>query len=125
MYKRQGFDSAFTIEAVIYLRGLSVGKEDTLAIWTQSTAGITKILESASHLTGMETERVNSDPSMNIYNVGKQPDADADLPRVGISRFGWERGARLVTDTVTFIRAEDLETAGEAITLGLMIIGRE
>jgi hypothetical protein len=110
---------------VIYMRGLGIGQEDTLGIWTQSAPGLAKLLESTSHLTGMETERVNDDPSMNIYNPGSQPDANIELPQVGIGRFGWERGARLATDTVTFMRADDLEDASEAVTLGLMVIGRE
>jgi len=121
---KQGFASAFQIDGVVYLRGMAVGQE-TLAIWSDGKTDLAKLLETASHLTGMDTERVGGAPDMNIFVPGANEKAlTAKIDQVGISRQGWERSARLATDSVTFLRAPDLESAGRAITLGLMILGR-
>jgi hypothetical protein len=38
---------------------------------------------------------------------------------------GWEENSRLPTDTVENISADDLEEAGRALAMALMILGRE
>jgi HAMP domain-containing protein len=123
---RTGFNTAFDIQGVIYLRGLAVGGENTLAIWSRDNSDFSKLLSTAANLSGMETERVVGSPTMNIF-VPDLPEADltAQFPVVGLSRQGWERSARLSGDSSTFISPQDLEASGEALSLGLMILGRE
>lgn len=123
---RHGFENAFDIEGVIYLRSLGVGQEDELSIWTPTPSSLSKLVESAAHLVNMETILVNDSPTMNVFApTGWEADAEAALPRVGISLEGWERSARLASDTVTFVTSERLDNAGRAVTLTLMIMGRE
>jgi hypothetical protein len=120
-----GFLDSFNISGVIYLRGMAVGQEDTLAVWSQEISELAKTMESAVHLSGLETERVGDTPTMNFFppKMGAT-NVENTYSQVGMSRFGWERSARFPTDTVTFVRAEDLQTAGQAVALGLMILGR-
>lgn len=81
--------------------------------------------ESAVHLSGMETEWVGDTATMNRYSPKvKISLTDRGYSEVGIGRFGWGRSASFATDTLTFVRAEDLETAGKAVALGLMILRR-
>lgn len=123
---RSTFEDAFDIEAVIYLRGLGISNENKLGIWSLNQSEAAKLVESAIHLSGMETERIQRLPSMNIFTAGgESAQADAQYPQIGISRLGWERTARLSNDTLTFISTSELEASGEALTLSLMILGRE
>jgi hypothetical protein len=121
---RNGFDN-FDIEAVIYLRGFAGGGEE-MGIWGEKTTRLAKLLETASHLVNQQTVRQGGSPTMNIFVPGLQTTAvDDTIPQVGFSRRGWERNARLSGDSTTFISAENMENSGRALTLGLMILGRE
>ncbi len=123
---RTGFDTAFDVQGVIYLRGLAAGSENTLAVWARENSDLSKLLSTAANLSGMETERADGSPSMNIF-VPDSPEMNlaAPYPLVGLSRQGWERSARLAGDSQTFLSPDDLEASGEALSLGLMILGRE
>jgi peptide/nickel transport system permease protein len=122
---RSTFANAYEIENVIYLRGLGIGTEDTLAIWSEKKSDLAKLTETAVHLTGLKTERVQGPPTMNIYVPrGERQEPEPDYDVIGLSRLGWERSARLKNDTATFISTDELQKAGEAVTLALMILGR-
>lgn len=123
---RTGFATAFDLRAVIYVRGMGFGGEDTLAIWAEETTALTKVLESAVHLSGMQTERYEGPPSMNIFAPIQAVEREkVEYTRVGLGRQGWEHGARLSGDTPTFLSTELLEESGEALSLGLMLVGRD
>jgi peptide/nickel transport system permease protein len=121
---RNGFDN-FNIEAVIYLRGFAGGGEE-MGIWGEETTRLAKLLETASHLVNQRTVRLDGSPTMNIFVPGLRTTAvDPEIPQVGFSRRGWERNARLSGDSMTFISTENMENSGRALSLGLMILGRE
>ena len=121
---RNGFEN-FDVEGVIYVRGFAGGGEE-MGIWGEETTRLAKLLESASHLVNQQTVRQDGSPTMNLFVPGLQPTAvDADFPQVGFSRRGWERNARLSGDSMTFASAEGIEDSGRALSLGLMILGRE
>lgn len=121
---RNGFDN-FNIEAVVYLRGFAGGGEE-MGIWSEETTRLAKLMETASHLVNQQTVRQDGSPTMNVFVPGLQPAVMAhDIPQVGFSRRGWERNAHLAGDSMTFVSAENMENSGRALSLGLMILGRE
>jgi hypothetical protein len=63
---RSGFDEAFEIEGIIYVRGLGAGG-DMLSVWSPGKSRLAKLMESAAHLVGMGTERVEAAPDMNVF----------------------------------------------------------
>lgn len=122
---RVGFDEAFDIQAVIYLRGLGAGG-DRMSVWSPGKSGLAKLMESAAQLTGMRTERMSGNPDMNVFVPGGSEAAgEEEFPQVGVSRQGWQKTAHLPNDSLTFVTPGRLEETGRAISLGLMIIGRE
>jgi hypothetical protein len=122
---KTGFDTAFDIEGVIYLRGLGAGGEG-LQVTALKATGLSKLMETAAQLNDVETDRAEGNPSMNVFVPGfNAPASPTDYPQVGISRTGWDKTAHLPNDTMTFITGQNIEDAGRAITLGLMILGRE
>lgn len=121
---RNAFDT-FDIEGVIYLRGFAGGGEE-MSIWGEETTRLAKLLETASHLVNQETVRQDGSPTMNIFVPGLRATAvDPDIPQIGFSRRGWERNARLNSDSITFMSVENIKNSGRALSLGLMILGRE
>ena len=122
---RTGFAGNFDIEGVIYVRGLGSGGDDMVA-WSPGQSDIAKLMESAAHLTGADTERIEGPADMNVFVPGGlKPVDDSEIPKVGLSRQGWFRTANLPNDSMTFMSSDIVEEAGRALTLGLMIIGRE
>lgn len=122
---RHGFETAYDVEGVVYLRGLGAGG-DELSVSSLEKSDLAKLMETAAHLNDVETDRTIGPPSMNIFVPGFSPAIDqTDYPQVGISRKGWEKTTHLPNDTTTFITAQNIEEAGRAVSLGLMILGRE
>lgn len=122
---RTGFADNFDIEGVIYVRGLGAGG-DLMSVWTPGKSDLAKVMESAAHLAGMGTERVNNAPDLNVFVPGGSEFNESDeYPEVGISRQGWQKTVQLPNDSLTFITSDRVEEAGRALTLGLMILGRE
>jgi hypothetical protein len=122
---RRGFAGNFDIEAVIYVRGLGSGGED-LSAWTPEKSDLAKLMESAAHLVGADTERIEGPADMNVFVPGGAEQVeDSEIPKVGLSRQGWFKTANLPNDSMTFMSSDIVEETGRALTLGLMIIGRE
>ncbi|MGB3715229.1 MAG: M28 family peptidase, partial [Candidatus Promineifilaceae bacterium] len=122
---RTGFADNFDIQGVIYVRGLGAGG-DMLSAWTPGKSDLAKLMESTAHLVGMDTERIDGSPDMNVFVPGGSDFIEnEEFPQVGISRQGWQKTAQLPNDTLTFIPSDQLEEAGRALTLSLMILGRE
>jgi ABC-type dipeptide/oligopeptide/nickel transport system permease component len=122
---KTGFDSAFDVQGVIFLRGLAGGGENTLSLWSEENSEFAKLLQTAANISGMDTERNQGHPAMNQFVPTEGELSEAiDFPVVGLSRQGWDRGARLAGDSMTFLKSADLEASGEALSLSLMILGR-
>lgn len=125
---RSTFANAFQVEAVIYLRGLGGGSH-TLDVWTTEAGAqsdLAKLLETTAHLNDVETRRARGLPAMSIYLPATDTAVpDIGAPQVGLSMQGWERNARLSSDSLQFLSQEGLTEAGRSLSLGLMILGRE
>jgi hypothetical protein len=125
---RSTFANAFQVEAVIYLRGLGTGSA-TLDVWTteeSAQSDVAKLLETAAHLNDVETRRARGLPAMSIYLPATDTAVpDVGAPQVGLSMQGWERNARLSSDSLQFLSQEGLTESGRSLSLGLMILGRE
>ena len=48
-----------------------------------------------------------------------------EAPQISVRWAGWEDSARTSFDTIEYISKDNLEQAGKAISLALMILGRE
>ncbi|MFN2187897.1 MAG: ABC transporter permease subunit [Candidatus Promineifilaceae bacterium] len=121
---RTGFADNFNIEGVVYVRGIGAGGED-LSTWSPEKSDLAKLIETAAHLTGSDTERIEGPADMNVFVPGGVESQEGAYPVVGLSRQGWYRTANQPNDTLTFISPDTVDQAGRALTLGLMILGRE
>ncbi len=60
-----------------------------------------------------------------VFETGSAYDSGEEAPRIGVTWEGWEATSRMETDTIDTISAEKLEQSGRAVSLALMILGRE
>ncbi len=123
---KHGFASAFEIEAIIELRGLGAGSGEGLELLTSGSLRLANLFEEAARHAGVRATRGGENVDMSVvFETGSARDSGEEAPRIGVTWEGWEATSRMETDTIDTISAEKLEQSGRAVSLALMIIGRE
>lgn len=123
---KYGFSSAFEIEAVVELRGLGASDGGDLLLASDGNLRLAQLFQSAGRRMGVPARIIREEIDLSlIFSEGSPLDSGEEAPSVRIFREGWESTSRIVTDKLDIISVEKLEEAGRAISLGLMIIGRE
>ncbi len=123
---KYGFSSAYEIEAVVRLRGLGAGGGDDLVISASGSTRLADLFEEAARVMGVKTQRGGEMMDISIVFEDKDmQEGGQEAPNVGLRWEGWEATSRLPTDTLDTIAEDKLESSGRALTLALMILGRE
>jgi hypothetical protein len=126
LQSKYGFSNAFEIEAVVDLRGVGGGSGDSLAIAAGGSLRLAELVEQSAGQMNVATSRTADPVDMSIVFSDQSLQAGGqEAPQVGIHWEGWEETAATAADTMAIISADKLEQAGEAVTLALMIMGRE
>ncbi len=121
-----GFSEAFDIEAVVHLRGLGAGSGDGLQVNAGGSTRLANLFETAARQVGVNTTRTGEAVDLSIvFEDRPLNEGGQDAPEVELNWQGWEKTSRLPSDTVDTISADKLEQAGRALSLALMILGRE
>jgi hypothetical protein len=60
-----------------------------------------------------------------VFEEKETGEKGQDVSNVGLSWEGWKATSRTSADTLASISSDKLEQAGRALTLSLMILGRE
>ncbi len=121
-----GFSDAFDIEAVVHLRGLGAGIGEGLAVKAGGSTRLAELFERAAHQVGVDTTRTGEAVDLSIVfedrglNEGGQ-----EAPQVELNWQGWEETSRLPVDTPESISPDKIEQSGRALSLALMVLGRE
>jgi hypothetical protein len=97
-----------------------------LNITSLGSLRLAKLFESAAHRLNLSV-RITGDRMdlSRIFTPGSAVESGEAAPRVQFSWSGWDQTARTTDDTLDKLSQEDLEQAGRALTLTLMIAGRE
>jgi len=123
---KHGFSSAFDIEAIIELRGLGSGSGEGLELLTGGSLRLANLFEEAARHAGVSATRGGENVDMSVvFETGSASDSGEEAPRIGVTWEGWEATSRMETDTIDTVSAEKLEQSGRAVSLALMILGRE
>jgi peptide/nickel transport system permease protein len=120
---RVGFDTNYKVEAIIDLRGLGAQGKDGLVYTTGGSQRLAKLLESAARHADVPIKRLFE--SVDISVVFEDQSRGQDAPYVNIYWDGWQESSRLPQDTLENISPQNIEQAGKALTLALMILGHE
>ena len=121
-----GFSSAFDIEAVIDLRGVGGGEGKRLSIAAGGSLRLVELLERSAEQMNVPVERAGEPVDLSVLFENRSlRSGGQEAPQVGLQWSGWETTARTARDTEDVISADNLQEAGRALSLALMIMGRE
>jgi hypothetical protein len=123
---RTGFATSLEPEAIVHVRGVGGGSGDSLVVSAGGSLRLVELFELAGRKMGAKVSRADDPIDISvIYDEGSPFDSAQDAPEVSLSWEGWAEHARLASDTVDNISVDNLEDAGRALSLALMIMGRE
>ncbi len=121
-----GFASAYELEAVIHLRGLGGGSGDRVELSAGGSLRLAEMFEMAAKKVG--TDVVRADESIDIgiiYELGTPFQSGQEAPELRLFWEGWQQTSHTSSDQLANISAANLEDAGRALSMALMILGRE
>jgi hypothetical protein len=123
---KHGFSKFYDVEAVIELRGLIGDESERMVIETKGSLRLAKLLESSAQRMNLPVEITGTAMDLNrIFSSGSEQESGEQAPRVTLHGYGWEAKSHTAEDTCSGISEAELEKAGEALSLSLMILGRE
>jgi ABC-type dipeptide/oligopeptide/nickel transport system permease subunit len=118
--------SNFTLDSIILLRGLGDGTGDRLEISAGGSLRLAELFEMAARRMGVGTVRSSETIDISlIYDQTPSTGGGQDAPMVRLYWEGWEATSRLPTDALVNVSPDNLEDAGRALSLALMVMGRE
>lgn len=120
-----GFATAFTPEAFVYLNGLGAGSGNRLELGAGGNLRLAQLFERAAEQMGVKTERKNEDFSLDVIFGGTANVQTSDAPSITLNWAGAEETFGTPEDTAAAIDPAKLEKSGRAISLALLIMGRE
>lgn len=126
---RRGFKDAYTLKAIIHIRGVASPAGDRLLISTGGSMRLADLLEQAARRVGVRTRRVDEPVDLSktfssgtsAYSLGRSTGQEA--PTLVLEWEGREVLSRLPEDTPDRLSEEHLRQAGQAISLALMALG--
>jgi hypothetical protein len=123
---KPGFASGLEIEAIVHLVGLGAGDGDTLILSATGSRRLAKLFEDAARRMGVRARQAQEAVDLSIvFEEKSRQERGQEAPEITLSWEGWETTSRTPADTVETLSADTLEQSGEALTLALMILGRE
>jgi hypothetical protein len=120
---RVGFDTAYSVEAIIDLRGLGADGKEGLLYTTGGNQRLAALLQNSARMAGVPAHRLFE--KVDISVVFQDQSRGQDAPYVNVWWDGWQDTTRLPQDTLDNISPLNIEKAGKALTLALMILGHE
>ena len=119
--------SGLELEAIVQLRGVGGGSGRRLEISAGGSLRLAKLFESSARSMGAGVVRAKEtiDISVIYQDADTSQQSGQDAPVVRVFWEGWDQRSRLPTDTLENVSAENLEQAGRALALSLMVLGRE
>ncbi|MGC8838257.1 MAG: ABC transporter permease subunit [Anaerolineae bacterium] len=126
---RRGFKDAYTLRAIIHIRGVASPAGDRLLISTGGSMRLADLLEQAARRVGVRTQRVDEPVDLSktfssgtsTFSLGRSTGQEA--PTLVLEWEGREALSRLPEDTPDRLSEEHLREAGQAISLALMALG--
>jgi peptide/nickel transport system permease protein len=117
--------SFFSVEAVVRLRGLGRGATSRLTVETSGGLRLSNLFRSAASRMGVRMAVTETPVDLRSALKGKTAFESGEKVPEAILSFDRWREATSKGDPAADLRAQDLERAGRAAALGLMVMGRE
>ena len=123
---RPGFSSSLDIEAIVHLRGLGSGEGRDLVLSSTGGRRLLKLFQDSARQVGVPYAVGQQDVDISIvFEDRSRRERGQDAPEPTLGWEGWDTTSRLPSDTMEAISSRRIQQAGEALTLALMVLGRE
>jgi hypothetical protein len=123
---KYGFSSNYLVEAIVELRGMGSMQGERLILNTGGSHRLAKLFESAARRMGVSVKSAGNAVDISVVFVeGNAFDSGEEAPSIGLSWEGMELTSFMIEDDISSVSADHLEKAGRALSLALMILGRE
>jgi len=125
---KQGFSSAFDLEAIVYLQGLGDGEAKVMEMGSGGNLRLLNLFDDAASQVGLKTSRTREAIELSGVVTRRQSflpgDSDA-APNITIGFQGWAQNSGFPSDDVSQIKPDWMEDIGKALSTALMTIGQE
>jgi hypothetical protein len=123
---KTGF-SEFQLQAIVQLRGVGGGSGDRLQISSGGSLRLADLFETSARQMGVRTIRADEAIDLGVVFEDTVTGGESvqKAPVVHLYWEDWDENARLPSDTIDNISADNLEVTGRALAMALMILGRE
>jgi hypothetical protein len=123
---KPGLATGLEVETIVHLRGLGAGEGDTLIISATGSRRLAKLFEESARRMGVPASQAEEAVDLSIvFEEKSRQERGQEAPEITLSWEGWESSSRTPVDTQETLSADRLEQAGRALTLALMVLGRE
>ena len=125
LVSKHGFDRFYDLKGVIEVRAVGSGGSD-LEVKSFGSLRLAQLFERAAARQGVSVSLVRESMDVGrLFRDGSGLESGEQVPRIIISRAGWETISATREDTPDRIDEKQLEEAGRVFALSLMILGRE
>lgn len=122
----RGFDSSLEVEAIVHLRGPGAGEGDALTVSAQGSRRLGRLFQTSARRMGTPARPAPDSIDISIvFEEKSRWEGGQEAPEIVLTWEGWEATSRQAADTVEALSQDKLERAGRALTLALMVLGRE
>jgi hypothetical protein len=105
---------------------LGAGTGDILTISATGSRRVAKLFEESARQMGVPASQAEEAVDLSIvFEEKSRRERGQEAPEITLSWEGWEMSSRTPGDTQETLSADSLEEAGQALTLALMVLGRE
>lgn len=117
----------FELEAIVELRGVGTASGHKLEVSASGSLRLAEMFERVARQVGVKSTRAVENIDISVVysdhtaNTGNLQEAST----VRLAWQGWQEHARTPADTIENVSAGNLEQAGRALAMALMILGRE
>lgn len=123
---KTGFVSSLDVEAIVHLRGLGGAEGKTLKLAARGSRRLAKLFERSARQMGVRAQQAQEPVDLSIVFEDKsRMERGQEAPEILLTWEDWQTTSRTARDTVESLSESQLERAGRALTMALMVLGRE
>ena len=122
---KAGFSTHFDLEAIIGIRGVGAGAGEAVMLSTQGSLRLVELFESSARKMSIPVTRAESLVDLSVLFEEGGSGQTTEAPYIGVHWDEWWDTGGTMDDNMDTIDLEKLQQVGEALSLGVMVLGYE